>query len=132
VLPIDVRAVLPYMDKNCNKFNDPARYLDLLSKEWVHLTLTDIGSLNGMFLASCRHLLGTQQRFQNYKELAIQYKLYSVQALREAIAAHTSSRISDSTLAIAILLAYDEVGRMRKTTPPTDSQLNHSYSDPSW
>jgi hypothetical protein len=107
------------MDKNCNKLNDPAKYLELLSTEWVRLTLTNVGSLNGMFLASCRHLLENQQQSQNYRQLAIQYKLYCVQALREAITFQMSSLISDSTVAMGILLAYDEVRRMRRIVPPT-------------
>jgi len=107
-----VRAVIPYMDQHCNKLRDSERYLDLMTKEWVRLTLTNVGTLNGIFLAACRHLLENQQQQQQqqyYTQLAIQYKLYCVQALREAISSEISSLISDSTIAIGMLLAYDEL-----------------------
>lgn len=108
---LDVRAVLPYMNITCNRLRDPETYLDLMTREWVRLTLTHVGSLNGVFLASCRHLLQCQQPYQQpyYTQLATRYKLLCVQALREAISSETSSLISDSTVSINILLAYDEV-----------------------
>jgi len=95
------------MDQHCNKLVNSERYLDLMTKEWVRLTLTNVGSLNGIFLAACRHL--QQQQQQYYTKLAIQYKLCCMQALREAISFEISSLISNSTVAIGILLAYDEV-----------------------
>ena len=100
------------MDQHCNKLVNSERDLDLMTKEWVRVTLTNVGSLNGIFLAACRHLLdleNQQQQQQYYTKLAIQYKLCCVQALREAISFEISSLISDSTVAIGILLAYDEV-----------------------
>jgi hypothetical protein len=105
--------VLPYMNITCNKLKDPRKYLDLMTREWVRLTLTNAGSLNGIFLAACRHLLQCQQQHQQqyYIHLAMQYKLLCVQALREAILSETLSQISDSTVTINILLAYDEVRR---------------------
>lgn len=87
----------------------PPRSLSLVIKDWVQLTLTDVGTLNGVFLAACRHLVENQQQQQYHTRLAVQYKLYCLQALREAISSETSSKISDSTVGIGILLAYDEV-----------------------
>jgi len=82
-----------------------------MTRDWVRLTVTDIGSLSGVFLAACRHLLANhEQQQQYYKQLAIHYKVLCVRTLREAISLETSSLISDSTVAINILLAYDEVG----------------------
>jgi hypothetical protein len=105
------------MDQHCNKLRDSERYLNLMTKEWVRLTLTNVGSLSGIFLAACRHLLENQQQ-QYYTQLAIQYKLYCIQALREAISFETPSLISDSTVAVGILLAYDEVRRLRRDFSP--------------
>lgn len=106
-----VRGVLPYMNITCNKLKDPKTYLDLMTKEWVRLTLTNVGSLNGIFLAACRHLLQFQQQHQHeyYLQLATHYKLLCLQALREAIFSEKSSMISDSTVTVGILLAYDEL-----------------------
>lgn len=99
------------MNIHCNKLQDPTKYMDLMTREWVRLTLTSTGSLNGVFLAACRHLLKSQQQYQQqyYTQLVIQYKLFCVQALRESILFEMSSLISDSTFAIGVLLAYDEV-----------------------
>lgn len=110
------------MNINCNKLRDPSLYIDLMTREWVRLTLTNFGSLNGVFLAACRHLLQTQPQYrqQYYIQLAIQYKLSSVRALREAILFETSSLISDSTVAIGILLAYDEVRRISKISSQSE------------
>lgn len=81
-----------------------------MTKEWVRLTLTSVGSLSGIFLAACRHLFKNQPQQQKYyMQLTIEYKLYCVRALRQAIASEISSLISDSSVAIVILLAYDEV-----------------------
>lgn len=79
-----------------------------MTREWVRLTLTNAGSLNGIFLAACRHLW-MQCRQQYYMQLAMQYKLSCVQTLRKTIYAETSSCINDSTIAIGLFLAYDEV-----------------------
>jgi hypothetical protein len=108
------------MNINCNKLRDPMRYLDLMTREWVRLTLTNAGSLNGVFLAACRHLLKSQQQYQQqyYMQLAIQYKLSCVRDLREAIFFEMSSLISDPTIAIGLLLAYDEVRRISKVFSP--------------
>ncbi len=97
------------MDQHCNGQNGFERYVDLMKTEWVRLTLTNIGSLDGVFLAACRHLLQNQQQQQYYTQLAVQYKLHCVQALREAISFESSSLISDSTVAINVLLAFDDV-----------------------
>jgi hypothetical protein len=106
-----MRGVIPYMNINCNKLRNSEQFLDLMSREWVRLTLTNTGSLSAVFLAACRHLLKTQkqQQQQYYMQLAIQYKLSCVRALREAIFFEKSLLISDSTVALGILLAYDEV-----------------------
>ncbi|KAI9735740.1 MAG: hypothetical protein M1818_006348 [Claussenomyces sp. TS43310] len=105
-----VRAVIPYMNQHCNKLRDPERYVDLMTKEWVRLTLTNVGALSGIFLAACRHLFKNQpEQQQYYLQLSIEYKLSCVRALREAIASEIASLISDSSVAIVILLAYDEL-----------------------
>ena len=98
------------MNIHCNKFHE-RRFVDLMTREWVRLTLTNVGSLSGVFLSACRHLLETQQEYQQqyFTQLAIQYKLSCVRALREAMLCETSSLISDSSVAINIMLAYDEV-----------------------
>ncbi|OBT67372.1 hypothetical protein VE03_03055 [Pseudogymnoascus sp. 23342-1-I1] len=84
-----VKVVIPYMDKNCNK-------------------LVDSGKYSGIFLAACRHLVEQQQQHK-YLQLATQYKLYCIQALQNAISSEVSSLISDGTVGIGILMAYDEL-----------------------
>ncbi|KAH8588157.1 hypothetical protein B0O99DRAFT_677626 [Bisporella sp. PMI_857] len=107
-----IRAVIPCMSNNCNELRNSAKFRDLMTREWAPLTLANIGSLSGAFLSACRHLLKYQQQEQQreyYVHLASQYKLASVRALREAISFEASSLISDSTVSIVMLLAYDEL-----------------------
>ncbi|RDW57272.1 hypothetical protein BP5796_12722 [Coleophoma crateriformis] len=104
-----VKAVIPYMNTACNKLREPERYVDLMTTEWVWITLTNVGALNGVFLAACRHLSSKPLQQQlYYQQLAFQYKVSCVRSLRKAISAEASSLISDSTVALGILLAYDE------------------------
>lgn len=110
---IDVRAVIPYMNINCNRLRDPSRYVDLMTREWVRLTLTNIGSLTGVLLAACRHLL-MHSELAHFTQLAIQYKLSCVQTLRKTIQVETPLMISDSTIALGVLLAFDEVRACRR------------------
>lgn len=87
-------------------------YLERMAKEWVRLALSDLGFLNGIFLAACRHLSENHRQQQFFKQLAIQYKLACVQALNNAISVETSS-VSDPTVAKVLVLAWDEVGVTR-------------------
>lgn len=105
---LDVRAVIPHMNINCNKLRNASRYVELMTREWVRLALTNTGSLNGLFLAACRHLLMHRQE-QRFVQLSIQYKLFCVQALRKTIHVETPAIISDSTIALGLFLAFDEV-----------------------
>lgn len=98
------------MNQHCNKLRDEKRYEELMRTEWVRLTLISTGTLNGIFLAACRHLIKIlPQQQQIYTKLAIEYKLHCVRALRQAIADDSLKMISDSSFANVILLAYDEV-----------------------
>jgi hypothetical protein len=87
-----------------------------MTKEWVRLTLASAGSLDGIFLAACRHLLRSLPQDQQlyYLHLATQYKVSCVRALREAIDSEASSLFSDETIAMGVVLAYDEVRRWKK------------------
>lgn len=82
-----------------------------MTGEWVRLTLTNVGTQCGIFLAACRHLVEQQEQLK-YLQLATQYKLYCIRALQNAISSEVSSLISDGTVGIGILMAYDEVRRM--------------------
>lgn len=101
------------MDRNCNKLANSMGYVNLMEREWVRLTLSTFGTQSGIFLAACRHLLDQQQQHY-YSRLAIQYKLYCLQALQKAISSEITSLISDATFGISILMAYDEVRRMQR------------------
>jgi hypothetical protein len=99
------------MDLKCNKLVDSGKYVNLMTGEWVRLALTNVGTQSGVFLAACRHLVEQQQQHK-YSQLATQYKLYCIQALQNAISSEVSSMISDGTVGIGLLMAYDEVRRM--------------------
>ncbi|KFY51226.1 hypothetical protein V496_08885 [Pseudogymnoascus sp. VKM F-4515 (FW-2607)] len=103
-----VKVVIPHMDEKCNKLVDSQKYVNLMTGEWVRLTLTNVGTQCGIFLAACRHLVEQQQQLK-YLQLATQYKLYCIRALQNAISSEVSSLISDGTVGIGILMAYDEL-----------------------
>jgi len=81
---------------------------------WVPLALTEANLLDVLFLASCRTLSASyrhheqEQQKHFFTRLGFQYKLKILQSLRDAIPAETPV-YSDSTVAKAIMLAYDEV-----------------------
>jgi hypothetical protein len=106
------------MNVHCNKLVEPTRYVNLMTSEWVRLALIDGGSLDGIFLAACRHLMRNRQP-QHYTQLALQYKLSCVQALRKSLLAEATSLISDSTISIGVFLCYDEVRIKASLVPKT-------------
>ncbi|CAL5867806.1 uncharacterized protein PFLUO_LOCUS2027 [Penicillium psychrofluorescens] len=106
-----VTGVIPLM--RCTEL--AVDFSQRMTRVWVSLALTEANLLDILFLASCRHLSASyhhqeqQQQKQFFTRLAFQYKLKSLQSLRDAISAETPV-YSDSTVAKAIMLAYDEVG----------------------
>lgn len=84
-----------------------------MTRTWIPLAITETSLLNILFLASCRHLSVSYEEPQqkaHFARMAFQYKLRSLQSLRNAISAETPV-FNDSTVAKAIMLAYDEVGK---------------------
>lgn len=81
---------------------------------WVPFALTEASLLDLLFLISCRHLSATytiEQQQQLFTRLAIQYKLKCIRSLRDTISGEPTS-LSNSAVAQAIMLAYDEVGHL--------------------
>ena len=81
---------------------------------WVPTAITESSLLDIILLAACRHLSiayrqGSQEQQRIFQQLTFQYKSQSLQALRHAISAEMPM-LTDSTVAKAIMLAYDEVG----------------------
>ena len=93
------------MNTRCALLADPTDYQSQLRKDWVGLALADAGLLNGILLATCRHL-ETCYRSNKYAELATQYKLACLRTVREAV---SHSATQDATIASAMSLAFDEV-----------------------
>jgi hypothetical protein len=106
----DVTAVVPLM--RCHEL--APYYVDRMTKAWVPLALTEVGLLDSLFLAACRHLYGNCQQpeqKQRFVKLAAHYKLACARSLRKAISAEAF--FSDATIAKSLMLAYDEVSRPR-------------------
>lgn len=102
----DVTAVVPLM--RCNE--DAAYYLDRSTKAWVPLALTEVGLLDALFLAACRHIYRScqhPQQQQKFLHLACHYKLACTKSLRDSISVEVF--YSDATVAKTLMLAYDEV-----------------------
>jgi hypothetical protein len=97
------------MNTRCALLADPLDYQDQLRRDWVGLALADAGLLNGILLATCRHL-ETCYKSTQYAKLATQYKMACLRALREAVS-HNAAQ--DGTIASAMALAFDEVSRLQ-------------------
>lgn len=97
------------MNTRCAILADPRDYQNQLRRDWVGLALADFGLLNGIFLATCRHL-ETCYRSDQYARLATQYKVACLRALRQAVS-HDAAQ--DGAIASAMSLAFDEVSHFR-------------------
>lgn len=86
-----------------------AYYIERMTKAWVPLALTDPGLLDSIFLTACRHLSANdwEQQQQQFTYLSVRYKLECLRSLREAIS--SKMIFDDATVAIAVMLVYDEV-----------------------
>jgi hypothetical protein len=106
-LATDVTGIIPLM--SCDE--PPLSFFERMTGTWVPHALSEPGLLDIMFLLSCRHLAisSPQERQQEYyTQLGFKYKLKCLQSLRRAISIETPA-FSDSTVAQAIMLAFDEV-----------------------
>lgn len=97
---------------------------------WVPTAITESSLLDIILLAACRHLsIAYRQRSQEqqriFQQLTFQYKSQSLQALRHAISAEMPM-LTDSTVAKAIMLAYDEV-RVHLRMFPVMALTRNSY-----
>ncbi|KAI2705214.1 transcriptional regulator family: Fungal Specific TF [Penicillium roqueforti] len=103
--------VVPCSTSQRSQISHPESCTQHLNKHFVQLAATNASSLNGLFLVSCRHL--SQYLPHNgpyFVQLALQYKIACVRSLREAISSsEIHSPISDSTLALPLFLAHDEI-----------------------
>ncbi|KFY90283.1 hypothetical protein V498_06076 [Pseudogymnoascus sp. VKM F-4517 (FW-2822)] len=73
---------------------------------WVSYTITDSGMMNGLFLAACRSLANQTHR-GIYAAQALRYKGACIRSVAKAIEGE-GDRVSDSTVAKVLFLAYDE------------------------
>ena len=119
--------VVPCSTLQRSQISHPESCKQHLNKHFVQLAATNASSLNGLFLVSCRHL--SQYLPHNgpyFVQLALQYKIACVRSLREAISSsEIHSPISDSTLALPLFLAHDEVIMTASLGLPNIPLTNH-------
>jgi hypothetical protein len=101
-------AVIPQLNVNCDVYEGTEDYRTFLNQELVRLAVTDIGLLNGILLAACRHLTLYHRQQQVYTQLATHFKLASLRIINATISEGPSS-VRGSTVANVIMLACDEV-----------------------
>ncbi|KAL7928210.1 hypothetical protein V8C35DRAFT_318676, partial [Trichoderma chlorosporum] len=111
-----ITAVSPYLLHHCSGFRVPGSgFDDSMIGEWIRLSLSDVGFLNGIFLTASRYLSIFHQPYQpNQHRLltkhATQYKLVCLRTLNEAISSSTGKwSFSDSIIAETMVLAMDEI-----------------------
>jgi hypothetical protein len=108
--PKDVTAIIPLM--RCTEL--AIDFSQRMTSVWIPLALTEASLLDILFLASCRNLSASYNRPDQeeqkhfYTHLGYQYKVKSLRSLRDAISTEVPV-YGDSTVAKAIMLAYDEV-----------------------
>lgn len=104
---IDVYVIIPLM--RCADHDDS--FVRRMKTLWVPRAIAEESLMSTIFLASCRHLaIHTQSQAikQYHNKMAYHYKLKVLASLRDAIAVEAPT-FSDSTVAMAIMLTYDEV-----------------------
>ena len=122
-IPKDVTAIIPLM--RCTEL--AIDFSQRMTSVWIPHALTEASLLDILFLASCRSLSASyhhpkqEQQKELFTRLGFQYKLKSLQSLRDAISTETPI-YSDSTVAKAIMLAYDEVMHLMRISCNADSR----------
>lgn len=103
--------VVPCSTLQRKQISYPESSTQHLIKQFVQLAITNASSLDGLFLVSCRHLARFLPHNGPYfTQLALQYKIACARSLIEAISSSDMRYpIGDSTLAIALFLAHDDV-----------------------
>jgi len=103
--------VVPCSSLQRNQISHQESCTQHLNQQFVQLAATNVSSLNGLFLVSCRHLSQSlPHKGPYFIQLALQYKIACARSLMEAISSsEMRSPISDSTLALPLFLAHDDV-----------------------
>ncbi|KAJ5484083.1 C6 finger domain protein [Penicillium diatomitis] len=103
----DVTIVVPLM--SCHSAN--TEFCDLIARTWVPVARASANLLDIIFLLSCRHLhtshAATDQEYL-FMRKGLHYKSRCLKTLRDAISIEAPN-FTDSTIAQAIMLAYDEL-----------------------
>jgi hypothetical protein len=99
--------------------NEPTlEFTQRMTSTWVPLARADASLLDIIFLLSCRHLSASytqSHQESSFTQRAFHYKSVCLKVLRDAIS-NEAPCFSDSTVAKAIMLAYDEVRCIPKAT----------------
>ncbi|ROV92987.1 hypothetical protein VMCG_09004 [Cytospora schulzeri] len=80
---------------------------------WVRLCLTDVGLLQGIFLASCRNLAKIHRNSANpaeadmYEQRALQYRGECLRSMHESMS-RDGKAVTDYTVGKALFLAFNE------------------------
>ncbi|KAF3762800.1 hypothetical protein M406DRAFT_72789 [Cryphonectria parasitica EP155] len=92
---------------------DVALYRRSMTTHWVNFCLTDLGLLQGIFLASCRNLVKSQRRSGNhqeadmYEQRALQYKGECLRSMREAMP-EAGQPVTDNVIGMTLFFAFNE------------------------
>jgi hypothetical protein len=102
-----VTVIIPLM-----RCNEPTlEFTQRMTSTWVPLARADASLLDIIFLLSCRHLSASytqSHQESSFTQRAFHYKSVCLKVLRDAIS-NEAPCFSDSTVAKAIMLAYDEL-----------------------
>jgi hypothetical protein len=105
---------MPLLSTHCKWLSEQIGYTERMNKEWVRFALTSTGLFHGLLLIASRHLSMVhdydQEKRRSFAQQAMHYKITCIQNLNMSITAEQSSKFNDSTLALVIILAQDEVG----------------------
>lgn len=109
-----MHSVIPLLSTSCKRLSGQIGYTEKMNREWVRLALTSTGFFNGLLLVASRHLSmlhdHDQEKRHRFTQQAMQYKIACIQILNMSIGAEQSLKFNDSTLALVMVLAQDEVG----------------------
>lgn len=107
----------------CRKAKEMGDWFPHIKTNWVPWTLANPGLFAGILQASCHNLILLNPDNTLYPRLLLKYKADAIHELRKALS-QKEERASDTTIALAFMLAVEEVSTpSNKTSTRLDGEL---------
>lgn len=115
-MPADITYVIDHGYTDCIHNETEQLLLQNVRSRFVPWSLTERGLQAGLLMAACRSLLTLYPENETYKVSLLKYKSQCIEILRSALS-DPDQRISDHTIALALVLSTEEVSIPAKPVP---------------